>query len=279
MKTEIFLLALLTFICSCNAATVENKDNSQANSNLKGEIKSIKESYYRAEKQPGNTEESFEYRGAFETVFNIEGYKISYTTHEPDGRISSKELYKYDNRNNQVEEEIYYGDELSFRKLYTYDDMGNLIEKTTLDDNGELSLKQLYKYNDKGNIIEERHHNNEDVFFNKIVFEYDEKNNLTEESHYSEDDMHRLKTKYKYDDTGNMLEEDFHSLLDDTFDYKIQFKYDSKGNLIERLDPLDKSNLLIYEYEFDETGNWTRSTSLKNGAKQSMIEREINYFD
>jgi hypothetical protein len=76
-----------------------------------------------------------------------------------------------------------------------------------------------------------------------------------------------------------MVEEDFHSLLDNMFDFKTQFQYDNKGNVIERFDPEDKSSSLIYEYEFDETGNWIRSTSLRNGAKLSMIEREIKYFD
>ena len=279
MKTKIYLLALLTFHCACNAGNTDIKYNDWAKSNLKGKIKSVRESYYRAEKQPGNTEKSFESRGGFETVFNTQGYKISYTAHESDGRISSKSLYKYDDKNNLIEEEKYYGDELSFRELYTYNDKGNLIEKTTLDPDGKLTLRQLYKNNDRGNIIEERHHNNEDVFYNKIVFEYDERNNLTEENHYDADDLHCRKTKYKYDDTGNRIEEDFHSLLDDTFDYNTQFQYDTKGNVIERLDPLDKSGRLLYEYEFDKTGNWIRSTTLKNGAKLSMIEREIKYFD
>lgn len=279
MKTNIYLLTLLTFICSCNAVNIENKDNDRVKSNVKGAIRSVRESYFRADKQPGNTEESFESRGGFETVFNAQGYKMSYTAHESDGKISSKILYKYDDKNNLIEEETYYGDELSSRELYKYDDKDNLIEKTTLDPEGKLTLRQLYKNNDRGNIIEERHHNNEDVLYNKIVFEYDQKNNVTEENHYDADDLHCRKFKYKYDDAGNRIEEDMHSLLDDTFDYKNQFKYDAKGNVIERLDLSDKSSLLIYEYEFDKTGNWIRSTSFKNGAKLSMIEREIKYFD
>lgn len=270
------LLTFLIFNCACSA---ENKDSDWAKSNLNGKIKSVKESHYRAEKQPGNTEENFESRGGFETVFNMQGYKMSYTSHESDGRISSKSLYKYDDKNNLIEEELYYGDELSFRELYTYDDKSNLIEKTTLDSDGKLSLRQLYKNNDSGNKIEERHHNNEDVFYNKLVFEYDERNNLIEENRYDADDIHCIKINYKYDDTGNMIEEDFHALLNNMFDYKNQFKYDKKGNVIEWLDAENKSSILIYEYEFDEIGNWIRSTSLKNGSKQGMIEREIKYFD
>ncbi len=276
MNKIYYLLTFLIFHCACNA---ENKSNDLTKSNLNGKIKSVKESHYRAEKQPGNTEESFESRGGFETVFNMQGYKISYTSHEPDGRISSKNFYKYDDKNNLIEEEIYYRDELSNRISYKYDDKGNLIEKTTLDADGKLTLRQSYKNNDRGNKIEERHHNNEDVFYNKIVFEYDERNNLIEENHYDADDLHCIRNNYKYDDTGNMFEEDHHSLLNDMFDYKNQFKYDTKGNVIERLDPEDESGILFYEYEFDKTGNWIKSTTLKNGAKLSMIEREINYFD
>lgn len=276
MNKIYYLLAFLIFHCSCD---VENKDNDWAKSNLNGKIMSVKESYYRAGKQPGNTEESFESRSGFETVFNKQGFKTLYTTHESDGRISSKNLYKYDDKNNLIVEEIYYGNELSFKYLYMYDDKGKLIEKTTLDSDDEPTMRQLYKHNDSGNIIEERHHNNEDVFYKKIVFEYDERNNLTQENHYDADDLHCLKTNFKYDDSGNLIEEDFHSLLDSTFDYKNQFLYDNKGNVIERFDPENKSNSLIYEYEFDKTGNWIRSTNLKNGAKLSMIEREIKYFD
>ena len=279
MNKFYYFLLLITLLFACKSETKETKEIKLNNINLSGEIKSIRELHVRSEKETESTADIFASQGGFETVFNRQRNMVLYLIYEANGSISSKNIYKYDDENNLIEEEIYYGDELSFRDLYTYNDKGKRIEKTTFDSDGNLSLRQRYVYNDKENVIEERYHNNEDVFYNKIVFEYDDKNNVVEENHYDADDLHCIKINYKYDDNGNMIEEDHHALLNNMFDFKNQFKYDEKCNVIEEIYLNHSATKRIIEYEFDEKGNWIKSISYEDGLQQNIIIREIEYFE
>lgn len=279
MNKTYYILALITLLFACKSEAKETKEIDVKNNNQSEEIKSIREVHVRAENETESIADIFASQGGFETVFNRQGNRVLYSTYEANGIISSKNSYKYNDEDNLIEEETYYGDELLFRDLYTYDDKGKRIEKITLDADGNLSLRQRYVYNEMGNVIEERYNNNEDVFYNKIVFGYDDKNNVVEENHYDADDLHCLSTNYKYDNNGNRIEEDFHSLLNSMFDYKNEFKYDDKGNVIEEIYLNDSNSKRTIEYEFDEKGNWIKSIAYVDGEQQNIIIREIEYFD
>jgi len=72
-----------------------------------------------------------------------------------------KTLYKYDTRNNVIEENSYYeedGQKHIFSKtVYKYDSRNNMVEYVYYDANPELKIKRkyIYKYDSRNNKIEE----------------------------------------------------------------------------------------------------------------------------
>lgn len=275
MKTKIYLLALLAFHCACNA---ENNDNNRAKNDLNGKIKSVKESYYRA----GNTEGDFKLRSINETTFNKEGNKTSYIQYTSDGDTISKQLYTYDDKNNLIEDNLYnsYGG-LSSNTTYKYDSKGNRVEEILFEE-GYSPSKESYKYDDRNNIIEKKQYNPEGICWNKIRYKYDETGKMVEENHLAPDDAHIEKKLYKYDDNGNVIEVQSLSSLNRSHNYKTLSMYDDKNNLIEYSYIQDGNSApfkTTYSYEFDEPGNWIKSTEFKDDIPQNKTEREIEYFD
>jgi hypothetical protein len=72
--------------------------------------------------------------------------------------LSPKKTYKYDEKGNKIEENIYNDDgSLAFKKTYKYDEKGNKIESNKYNADGSLSPKYTitYKYDIMGNWIKQ----------------------------------------------------------------------------------------------------------------------------
>lgn len=278
MNKIYYFLALITLLFACKGEIKETKEIKLNKNNLFGEVKSIRESYYRAE----GADADFKLQRVYTTEFNKEANKTSYIQYKLDGSVSSKQLYTYDEKNNLIEDNSYtsYG-ELFIKTTYKYDNKGNIIEEILFEDNYP-PLKQLYKYDDRGNLIEKEQYNPDGFCWNKILYEYNDRGNMVEENHFSSEDLHVEKKLYKYNDNGDIIEVESHYSLDSSFNYKVLSIYDDKSNLIEYSyikDDNSQPSKEIYKYKFDKKGNWITSTTFKDGIPQNKTEREIEYFD
>ena len=97
--------------------------------------------------------------------------------------------------------------------------------------------------------------------------------------------------KYGYDKDGGMFSSGSHSCS-----RKTTFSYDSNGNLIRQQEKYYVSipdlNISIeglntdlgtvlttFKYEYDSNGNWISKETYVNGVLQSLMTREITYWD
>ena len=122
---EKIILVILSVLClvSCNQS---EKKNDLTEENLKGKVKSIKETTYKAVDKFGQIEKGDVLNNYF-NIYNEKGNKIEDNSYDSDGNLSSKDTYEYDEK-------------------------GNIIEKNRYNSNGSLDEKYTYKYEyDKNN--------------------------------------------------------------------------------------------------------------------------------
>ena len=158
-------IILATLSASCNQS---EKKNDLTEENLKGKVKSIKETTYKAVDKFEQIEKGDVLNNYF-NIYNEKGNKIEDNFYDSDGNLSSKDTYEYDEKGNKIEENWYNSD-------------------------GSLDSKYTYKYDEKGNIIEENYHNSNGRLYEKHTYkyEYDKNNNWTQRIEYKNTIPHRI---------------------------------------------------------------------------------------
>ena len=175
-------IILATLSASCNQS---EKKNDLTEENLKGKVKSIKETTYKAVDKFGQIEKGDVLNNYF-NIYNEKGNKIEDNFYDSDGNLSSKDTYEYDEKGNNIEKNNYDSDgSLNSKTTYKYDKKGNKIEDNSYDSDGSLNSKTTYKYDEKGNMIE---YNTDGRFGEKYTYkyEYDKNNNWIQQVTYED---------------------------------------------------------------------------------------------
>jgi YD repeat-containing protein len=121
---------------------------------------------------------------------------------------------------------------------------------------GDLRTKDISKYNEDGNRTEETSYNADGELARKYKDQYDEDGNRTEVTFYNADGELGGKHKYQYDEDGNITESTSYN-ADGEIDWKYKYQYD----------------------EFDNLKNWIVRTLYGDDILESIIEREIEYYE
>ena len=195
---EKIILAILSVLRLVSCKQSEKK-NDLTEENLKGKVKSIKETLYEAVDKFGQIEKGNWFNNYF-TIYDKKGNIIEENDYDSDGSLNSKTTYKYDEKGNKIEENDYDSDgRLSYKYTYKYDEKGNIIEENHYDSDGRLRSKYTYKYDKKGNMIEANFYNSDGSLSFKFTYKYDEKGNMIEVTYYDSDGSLNYKTTYKYE--------------------------------------------------------------------------------
>ncbi len=184
-----------------------------------------------------------------------------------------KNIIMRDKNSNVIEDKKYTAKgNLISRKLYKYDSKNQKIEEKVLDEGGKFTYLSKMKYDNKGNIIEamttelKRERNSGDFFSDspkkkklkevklRVEMKYDRNNNLIEKSIYEAGGACTFRSEYKYDSFGNQV---------------LEKKYFFNQN---------KTEEKKFDYIYDESGNWINKTGYFNGKIKEKTEREILYY-
>jgi hypothetical protein len=252
------LLAILLLNISCNESNSQKNDLEKEN--LNGNVKSITVNEYQAVEKfgeiikgervpvdrfsPENKKIVYnQYGNLLEGYFGeVEKYQyngknqlvsIKYTT------SNSVRTYKYDEKNNVVEENIYNNDTLFGKTKFIYDDDGNKIEENVFNFDGSLYFKVKNRFENKKN-IESIKYDSAGKLWSISNYKYDNNGNLF----FNKDVMGNYETisKYVFDSDNNILE----SIVTNNYSsirkvkYKFKYtKYDLKRNWLEKIDFID----------------------------------------
>ena len=220
MKKIILAILSVLRLVSCKQS---EKKNDLTEENLKGKVKSIKETPYEAVDKFGQIEKGNVLYDDFIfpfTIYDEKGNKIEEYHYDEDGNLSSKDTYEYDEK-------------------------GNNIERNWYDSDGRLGYKLIYKYNEKGNIIEENYYDSNGSLSYKTTYKYDKKGNKIEDNSYDSDGSLNSKTTYKYDEKGNMIEYNTDGRFGEKYTYK--YEYDKNNNWIQQVTYEDNKPIQITE--------------------------------
>lgn len=301
MKKIILLIGLLIF----SSCSVKSQKNDLESLNLKGNVKSVKETTYEA------IEEFSEIiKGKRKAIvlgvpldsyitFNSDGNIIENNKFYSDGSLGFRETFKYDG--NTTEKTYLNTSRGEIRKeLSVYDDKRNLVERKDISENKvinvykykynydnqgnithiyieEGNLFENYKYNSKGKLLEMLRFSPSGHIITKFTCKYYENGNLleTEELSYSDDSVIYSQKTEKYGINGkiSMYIQTYKGILD----YKIKYRYNEKGSIVERLEyKLDLENgsneefLDINEkYIYDSSNNLIKKMTTYNDSSNS----------
>lgn len=280
----------------------DNIKNDLLELKLAGKVKSLLETTFveelryiisensKLELTPIRCKNNFLQKGDMDILFNDQGNKIEENIYYSKGSLYSKRILKYDNNQNIIEENIYnYLPNGNLDGQYTskfynkYDDKGNIVEQCGCNSDNNLNKNTSYMYDDKRNLIEKNWYETDDGLGRKDTWKYDGKGNVIENIWYKSNGSIVKKWIYKYDDKKNIIEEIIYNSNSNS-DYTLYYKYDDKGNEIEvntyslDEDLRTKHTCQSYNYNYDETGNWTKRTEFENAITIEITAREIEYY-
>ena len=229
---EKIILVILSVLClvSCNQS---EKKNDLTEENLKGKVKSIKETTYKAIEKFGQIEKGdvlvdssavYTDYGRFK-IYNEKGNKIEENRYNSDGSLYYKVTYKYDGKGNKIEVNHYDSNgSLILKYTYKYDENGNKIEECWYNEDGSLIVKFTPKYDENGNMMEVNNYDSDGSLHKKFTYKYDEKGNKIEINNYNSDGRLDSKTTYKYEYDKN-----------NNWTQRIEYKNTIPNSITERI--------------------------------------------
>jgi YD repeat-containing protein len=190
------------------------------------------------------------------------------------GKFGSKKNFLY-NENKKLVQIAYLSstNELIATDVFDYDEEGRIISETCIDEKTRIAtLNQKFSYPKLNEVLKT------ELYDNGKIMDLMHTKFLTEGDFFSRS----IKMKsYDYDGNEKKNSDCTVKKIDDIIEveYSSGSKYNynaESGNLLSRT---AGSTEIIYEYEYDNMGNWTKLTQMEDGVFPTFkTEREITYF-
>ncbi len=283
-----------------------------ANLDLKGKVKTIKETSFKATKVNGEIVKSikgwqYESENDQEYYFDTLGNLV---LKKDIINANTKDNYsiKLDSKKRIIEINRKYRS-----NYYVYDSLNNIISSKELDKQPEIISKGNTKpttgvftnfkyYYDPKNLLVKKEEYKSNLKISIETFKYDNFNNLIEceikkgtyiETHKYQYDVNNMLLKYEWADNDEGIAEittfeylNKMKILEHWVDYEegepdgyIDDKFEN-GNIVETTEVEQDGTITVREfckYEFDTKGNWIKKIIDING-KYYVVERNIEYF-
>lgn len=347
LKKTILLLIKCCILYSCTQKVNEPQKTDLENQNLKGNIKEIiiksyeiikdKNPSYNAYKNNTSVDANqeiykFNEKGMFKEYFSSNtGFTVKKNyIYNNDGliiKLISESIYysnpswnenkihefKYDKKNNLLEEKIIINNDI--KRIIKFEYIDNLLVKKTLNDkfgkveafqnylNGNLILDVEYengKIVNKDSIIYNSQNQKIEmldlIYKSKVFYRYDSFGNLINSENFDSNNKIKLKINYSYDDSHNLLNK-----TETTFNYSnnshdrtvdsYEYQYDENNLLIKETKKSGFYNgeVLVFirwqsysdfNYKIDKFNNWViRDEIIDNGNYIKRKERNIKYYE
>ncbi len=220
--------------------------------------------------------------------YNLNGNLIEKMTIKVSDSIITKTTFRYDNRNNCIEENVFSNSnpnhtypnlDIVSKHIRKYNLKGNLIKTKYYDTYFKLR-KEVLRYNHQGQLTKRKMN----ICRRKggkstTRYSYNEKGELIETMVHDKGSDKWKKDQYDYDESGNIILHFSNSFKN--VENTLTYEYDSLGNKTLKTYVSDKHDVSIIKesiYEYDTAKNWTKRIDFIDGKATLIIEREFTYY-
>jgi len=190
-----------------------------------------------------------------ERAYDDRGNMVELLHYNKAGEVIGKDIYKFDDKNHEIEKDNYWEGKLNGKVVSTYDYKSMIVTVSFYKGDGSFEHKNHYKIDDNGNHLED----------------------------YDWDGTLLSKSRYEYDNKGKILKEYSESWVMDTTNAVIVYEYDKQNNEIMRTITDLNTNIvssLKTEYIYDKFGNWIKQVITRSWSDSRKTEkREIEYYE
>jgi len=169
--------------------------------------------------------------------------------------VIQKDIYKFDDKNHEIEHDVYWKGNLDGKVISTYDYQSMIVTVSYYKGDGSFDMKNHYRIDDKGNHLED----------------------------YGWDGTLSAKSRYEYDAKGKIEKEYSEAWEMDTTNAMIVFQYDEQNNEILRtITDLNTQTVssVKTDYTYDKFGNWIKQVTTWSWSDSRKTEkREIEYYE
>ncbi len=243
---------ILFFTCLFTSGILFAQKTDHQKLNLRGQVKSIRESSYPAKENKGEIQLG-EMSHYYINTFNEKGNKAEDIQFKPDGTPMKKYVYQYDT--------------LGRRSVrLQYDSASNLVRKIT------------YTYNADGLCTEDNSFDPTNRLEKKYTYTYDRKGNCIEDKSFTPDNVLQKKNTYVYDSDGKLISMNSYNGKGD-LEKEVTYRYDYQNNIIDEEVNLSVGGNPVYNYHYvyDKQGNWIKKVTMKDQVPVLILERIIRY--
>lgn len=143
-------------------------------------------------------DEASNYEGKVVNTYDANGNLIETVSYSPEGMLSDKTTYKYNNDNQLTQKTRFQGEEFVYKENYIYDTSGNL-EQVIKEENSSEYINNKYEYDNQGKLLEEQWYDNHPEDYSKKTYFYKENGLLDRVEVFYAVYNYRLQYRFKYD--------------------------------------------------------------------------------
>ncbi len=245
---------------------------------LKGKVKTLTESTYEVVNY-GAAGQQATMKGKVATNYNEKGYITTIGKSGKDGIVHPFSINVYDKNDVLTGTDFLKDDSIhTERTLFAYNDKGLTITEKEYDAENKLSRTISYEYDKAGRLTSEKILAVSPKEKKEFRHKYDDKQNTVEYAGYL-NGKPGFHITFKCDGNGNSIEETFYA-ANGSLDYTQQNKYNANNLLAEKINTSAGGTVVktTIVYDFDNTGNWTKKSTRKDGQLTDIVTRIIEYY-
>ena len=272
MKTKIVLLSLI-FLGMALVGVAQKPANDVAIDGLHGKVKNVVKITYEARTDFQGVTSEGDLLERLETAYNSKGWRKTMTYVTPEADVIFRSRFKHDGFGLTTLEQIVDNNEnIIGRTYYSYDAQNTLKETWVEDSERQIESRTLLRYDAQGRLLQRSLNDAAGNSYKREVFSY-EGNNVSKKVVFDRNGKKMQEWRYEYDENNEPVSQTL-------YDYSEAYKGKENPSYFDEAEP--EMYITIFQYEYDDHGNWTRRTEseLEDGdpKMQYIVTREIEYY-
>ena len=195
-----------------------------------------------------------------ETAYNSKGWRKTMTYVTPEADVIFRSRFKHDGFGLTTVEQIVDNNENVIGRTYYSYDAHNVLKETWVEDaDRQIESRTQYRFDAQGHLMQRSINDANGNIFKREVYTYSG-NNVEKKVVFDRSGKKMQEWRYEYDENNQPVSQTL-------YDYS-------------EAEP--EMYITIFQYEYDDHGNWTRRTESElidgDPIPQYIVTREIEYF-